>query len=379
MPSVVEKNSLNPFTPGAGGLPPYLAGREPEQRVLRRLFDRMHAGAPTNRLLIFYGPRGNGKTALLKWTLEQVEGDDGLDGTWLTPADIPVPEKVAERLHPKSWADRIAPENISVVGVSVGLRSSGEEPLLAAALEARAKVRPFVVFLDEAHTISAEVGHLLLNAAQTASGSAPFLLILAGTPDLEDQLSGIGASFWDRSNIRPLGRLDAEAATEAIRRPLASDGVEIEPATLDRIVRDSHGYPYFLQVWGEAVWERTVPTPEGRGRVTTAVLEEAAREFETTRDLYYRRRVNELDAGNLLPAAREVALAFCERAQLPLGGLREAVRRATGSGGGPEEKAAARALRHLGLVWQSGSTPTWEPGIPSLMDYILEHAPAPSA
>ena len=379
MPSVVEKNSLNPFTPGAGGLPPYLAGREPEQRVLRRLFDRMHAGAPTNRLLIFYGPRGNGKTALLKWTLEQVEGDDGLDGTWLTPADIPVPEKVAERLHPKSWADRIAPENISVVGVSVGLRSSGEEPLLAAALEARAKVRPFVVFLDEAHTISAEVGHLLLNAAQTAGRRSPFLLVLAGTPDLRDRLRGIGASFWSRGDIRPLGRLDAEAAADAIREPLAGADVEIEPEALDRIVRESHGYPFFVQIWGRVVWERANPSSDAGRCVTATVVEEAAPEFHAIRNRFYEDRFDELEERKLVAPAREVALAFRGRKQLTGTEFREAVRRGTAPGDGPDETAAVRVLKHLGLVWKSDGAPTWEPGIPSLMDYILEYAPAPTA
>ena len=378
LPSVVEKSSLNPFTPGTGRLPPYLAGREPEQRVLRGLFERLHVGSPINRPLIVYGPRGNGKTALLRWTREQVEAEERLEWIWLTPAEIPSRDELASQLQVDSWMRRLAPANLSVAGVGVGFRESDRPQRLAMALEARAKARPFVLFLDEAHTIGAEVGRLLLNAARTAGGSAPFLLILAGTPDLEDRLSGIGASFWNRADIRPLGRLDSRAAAEAIRRPLDSDGVEIEPAALDRIVRDSHGYPYFLQVWGEAVWERKVPSADGRRRVTTAVVEEATQEFEATRDRYYRTRFNELDAADLLPAAREVALALRGKEQLPHGGLREAVRRATGNGG-PDEQAAARALRHLGLVWQSDGAPVWEPGIPSLLDYILEYAPAPTA
>ena len=109
-----------------------------------------------------------------------------------------------------------------------------------------------------------------------------------------------------------------------------------------------------------------------------AVVDEAAPDFEMTRARYYRTRFDELKAAGLLPAAREVALALRGKEQLPHGGLGEAVRRATGNGG-PEEKDAARALRHLGFVWRSDGAPTWEPGIPSLMDYVLEYAPAPRA
>ena len=369
---------LNPFTPGTGGLPPYLAGRAPEQQVIRRLFERMRAGAPPNRPLIFYGPRGNGKTALLRWARQEVEADEGLDGTWLTPTDIAASGNLAKRLQSGSWMTRLAPQNISVAGVAVGLRPSEEQPLLPEVLEARAAARPFVLFLDEAHTISMEIGRLLLNAAQIATGSAPFLLILAGTPDLEDRLSGIGASFWDRGDIRPLGRLGAEAA-EAIRRPLADDGISIESEALERIVRESHGYPYFVQLWGEAVWERAVPAPDGGRRVTAAVAEAAAEEFESTKDRYYRRRYNELKAASLLPAAREVALAFRGNERLSDTALDDAVGRGAAAGNGPDAESAARTLRHLGLVWQSAGAPVWEPGIPSLMDFIREHAPAPTA
>ena len=378
MPRAIEMRVPNPFKPGTGGLPPYFAGRETERSLLLELFEDLRAGSPPARPVIFYGPRGNGKTALLKWARQKIEADGGLEGTWLTPDKIPTTERLASELLPDSWMERLAPTNISVAGVGVGFRESDRPRRLAVALEARAKAQPLVLFLDEAHMIDPEVGRLLLNAAQDATGSAPFLLVLAGTPDIEDGLRGIGASFWHRAEICPLGRLDSEAAAEAIRRPLADHEISIESEALERIVRESHGYPYFVQLWGRAVWKRAAPSPDGNRRVTAAVAEAAAGDFKTTQERYYWLRFNELDEADLLPAAREVALAFRGTELLPHGGLREAVRRATGKGVGPDEKAAARALRHLDLVWLSGSKRGWEPGIPSLMDFILEHAPVPT-
>ena len=164
---------------------------------------------------------------------------------------------------------------------------------------ARAKSKPLLVLLDEAHTLEPKVGQWLLNAAQVAGRRAPFLLVLAGTPDLRARLSEMEASFWNRAEQLPLGRLDETATAEAIRRPLAEDGIAVEEEALARMVRESHGYPFFVPLWGQAVW-----------------------------------------------------------------------RRVRGSAAG-----AAEALEHLGSVWQAGGTPSREPGIPSLMDYILEHAP----
>ena len=274
--------------------------------------------------------------------------------------------------------ERLAPTNISVAGVGVGFRESNRPRRLAAVLEARAKVRPFVLFLDEAHTISAEVGQLLLNAAQTASRRSPFLLVLAGTPDLPDRLRGIRASFWDRGDIRPLGRLDADAAAEAIRRPLATADVEIEPEALAGIVRESHGYPFFVQVWGKLIWERASPSADAGRRVTVAVVDDAASEVHAVENHYYDSRFDELEETGLLAPAREVALAFRGRNQVTRPELREAIRRGTAPVNGLDEKAAERKLKHLGLVWKSVGAPVWEPGIPSLMDYVLEYAPAPT-
>ena len=197
---------------------------------------------------------------------------------------------------------------------------------------ARAKSKPLLVLLDEAHTLEPKVGQWLLNAAQVAGRRAPFLLVLAGTPDLRARLSEMEASFWNRAEQLPLGRLDETATAEAIRRPLAEEGIAVEEEALARMVRESHGYPFFVPLWGQAVWRRVRGSAAGAVTVTAAFRDE-----------------------DPLSAA--------------------AFRGAVAPGGGGAE--AAEALEHLGFVWQAGGTPSWEPGIPSLMDYIVEHAPPP--
>ena len=212
-------------------------------------------------------------------------------------------------------------------------------------------------------------------AERRADRRAPFLLVLAGTPDLRARLSEMGASFWNRAKKLPLGRLDERAAGEAIRRPLADDGIGVEDEALAHIVRESHGYPFFVQLGGRAAWRRVRGAGGGAGPVTMAVVEEAAGEFEAERNDYYIDRYRELEERELLPAARAVAGAFPEEGRLSHAAFRRAVARS--GGGGPGIVEAAEALEHLGFVWQARGTLSWEPGIPSLMDFILEHAPPP--
>ena len=77
----------------------------------------------------------------------------------------------------------------------------------------------------------------------------------------------------------------------------------------------------------------------------------------------------------MLPAARAVAAAFRGEGLLSHAAFRRAIARS--GGGGPGIGEAAKALEHLGFVWQARGTLSWEPGIPSLMDCILENAPPP--
>lgn len=353
-------------------MPPHLAGREAEQKAFAKCFEFLRQGVPPARPVVLYGPRGNGKTALLHWVEQQVESDPVLDADWLTPSDLPDAGAVAPQLELTSWLQRLAPDSVSVAGVGASFPTREAPTRLAKALEARARARPFVLLFDEAHLVEPEVGRLLLNAAQVAGRRAPFLLVLAGTPDLRSRLSRIGASFWSRSKQVPLGRLNDAAAAEAIRLPLEREGIEVEDAALARIVEASHGYPYFLQVWGSAVWEEIHEAMDGDRRLNAAVVDAATGAFEADRHTYYLDRYEELRVRSLLPAARAVAAAFATAETITDPELDDALDEAA-TNDGPPRAEVEETLRHLGYIWRSGGVPRWEPGIPSLMDFILEY------
>ena len=372
----LEEVGAGPFRPGPGGFPPYLAGREREQGLFRGLLARLDRGEAPPSEVILYGPRGNGKTVLLEWIGEFASGSTGVDVEALTPSRFKSPTRLAELLLPAGWWKTLEPDEIGVRGITWRPGERSAVPAPAQVLALRAARKPLVVLLDEAHTLDPGVGRSLLNAAQKVRRSAPFLLVLAGTPNLRAHLSTMGASFWNRSRKLRIGRLDERAAAEAIREPLEAEDLVITDEALEHLVRDSHGYPFFVQLWGGAVWARAVV--ESRREIGAEDARACQAVFDEQRDDYYGDRHDELEKLRLLRPARAVAETFESRPALSGSELEAAIRRGLGEAAGDDEvDAAAQQFRHLGYIWRAGTRRLWEPGIPSLMDYILREVPAP--
>ena len=87
---------LDLFNPGSGLRPPVLAGREPQQRALAGLLRRVKKGTPPSEAVL-YGPRGNGKTVLLR----QFEDDcraAGVGVIALNSSQVPTAGKLGKQL-----------------------------------------------------------------------------------------------------------------------------------------------------------------------------------------------------------------------------------------------------------------------------------------
>ena len=365
-------NGLGPFRPGPGGMPPYLAGRETEQSLFRSLLAHLAAGEPPPSEVVLYGPRGNGKTVLLGWLRQEAASWPNIETVPLLPAGIPTPERLRELLSSTSGRDRLTPPEVAVAGLSF---RPGEDrpPSVEEILAARARKNPLLVVMDEAHTLDLEVGRALLQSSQEVGRRLPFLLVLAGTPDLESHLGAMGASFWNRARQLRIGRLDEAATAEAFRRPFGEARLPVGEEALARLVHESQGYPFFIQLLGEVAWAQAAT---GAGAVSPAVVEAALVEFEDRKGEYYRHRYRELRKQRLLPVANRVAEAFAAHPVLSESQLEQAVLTGLGAEDLDEADRAVRALTDLGYIWESRARPEWKPGIPSLMDYIRRFAPA---
>ena len=345
------------FTPGTGAAPPALTGREREQTVLTQCLADLLGGASPPHDVALMGPRGNGKTVLLNWFKRACRGRaTAVDVVALTPNDIPTREALIDVLAPPSGAVR-----------NLGTR-----------LTARCRRKPLVVLLDEAHTLDIEVGRTLLNTSQQIRDEAPFLLVLAGTPGLAAHLGAMNASFWSRLDEGRLGigLLSDAAARAALTEPLAAHGVGIDTDALHTVVEDSQRYPYFIQVWGRALWQRRLTADVTR---LTSAHADAARPHVAARVTdYYQDRYRELEARGLLPAAVATAPLFQAGADATASDHAIDAALATTGADAVARLAAREELNRLGYLWSPpGQLPpvVWVAGIPSLMTHVRHHAP----
>ena len=369
----------NPFVPGRGQMPPYLAGREHEQKALLSLLAYLKSGRGAPRDAVLCGPRGNGKTALLRWMLQEVEADGDIDAEWLTPSEASGLDELATGLVPPGRFDSLRPDAFSVhVGVGkLGWKLEGQRGALAPLLKARCLRRPLVAAIDESQTLPAEIGQVLLNASQTVCAEAPFLLVLAGTPGLQHHLNTMSATFWSRAEKLGIKRLDERAAAVALERPLAAQTPPIACSAdaLREAVAASQGYPYFVQLWGAALWETV--REQGASEVDEAAVTAAAPAVGESQSAYYQDRYQELEREELVNVAASVAGAFAGQGSLRHRALNDAIATALPKGrdGTTQVLQCRDRLNDLGYVWNPpGADDAWQPGIPSLMDYVKDQA-----
>ena len=364
------------FAPGDGAWPPMLAGREQEQILLNRCLAQLTEGQSPPHNVVLIGPRGNGKTALLNWFEHACqESPARLDVAPITAADIPNRSALLAELTPPVGIAKLLPRKVGIGALASAEWATTVTPKsLARRLIARCCRRPLAVLLDEAHTLDLEVGQVLLNASQQVRPKAPFLLVMAGTPGLLTHLGKMNASFWDRlgSGLLGIGRLSNAAAREALVAPLAVQSVKIDDEALDSVVDQSQRYAYFIQLWGEALWNQRLAT--GEARLTAAHAAAARPTVEARVTEYYQRRYRELEADGLLPAATAVVPLF-EAGMDATAKDQDIDAALAGTGLDAAGRLAAReALNGLGYIWcPPGQLQpvVWSAGIPSLMQFVL--------
>ncbi len=373
------------FTPGDGGIPPYLAGRKREQEYFRDCVEALKNRKPISRNMLVYGPRGNGKTALLSYLQKETSRKEGktLEIVWATPGKMKTPEQLINLLWgKKKFKDRLQKASGSVGGA---LGAAGIEIDLSSSLSAaedllseKCKHKPLILIIDEAHRLKPEIAEDLLNASQTVRREGnPFLLVLAGTPNLKSTLAKANASFWDRSELFPLGRLSPEEARDAIIVPLQETGVSFASGVVEEIVERTHCYPFFLQVHGDCLARRMQQS--GARTVSMDMLQEVEAETVSKRDAMYQIRFDEIKKAGLLTVAASIADAFIQGTQpyLHERTVEEAIRKGMADDGDPvtdrDIMGKLEQLSHLGYVWRIGGY-DYEPGIPSLMSFVQEYS-----
>lgn len=282
----VSSLGKNPYRPGTNLAPAYLAGREEALRDFERMLDASPE-IPANLRLT--GLRGVGKSVLLGEFEKRAEA-----AGWLTARHELQPRHNSEEaleslirsisdtaIRRCSLSTRVrdvasalvrtirwnAPDGLEF---SIDPQASSRTGGVAESLADATKVAldhsdsGFILLLDEAQVLfddhrAKRQEHPLSMLISAVSGlqstGAPIALVLCGLPTLQSNL--LRARTYSERMFRGerVDSLDTPNATAAFVRPLDTTPVSVDDDTIDAVLGEVDGYPYFIQLWGAELWD----------------------------------------------------------------------------------------------------------------------------
>ena len=276
----------NPYSPGAGRAPAALVGRDEQSRAWEVALDRLEAGR-TAQPMVLYGLRGVGKTVLLTDFYGQAVEQGWVATIIEAGAGKPLRATLGESLHEPltrlarpdaghllrralktalsfkvsydtagSWTFGLDLDDIGGGGADTGLIETDLMRLLGdLAQAAREDATGVAVLVDEAQDLTRDELVAICAVAHRAGQLGwPLLIALAGLPDLPRRLTEAKSYAERLFAYTSIERLPHELAMDALTAPAAVEGVTWERAAADYVVRETEGYPYFLQQFGQETW-----------------------------------------------------------------------------------------------------------------------------
>ena len=356
----------NPFQPGAGAPPPVLAGRERELSRGQGLLDVLESGRRPSRGLLFFGPRGNGKTALLGRIAEEARLR-GMRAEALPAACFADRNDLIRQLQERAGLAQARVTGVQAAGFGISGTPGTPTRDVTALLEAwiGAAKAPLVILLDEAHTVEPEGGRPFFAGVQEATlRSLPFVVLAAGTPDAPRRLRESGTFLERALEPAPVGRLDRAATLTALREPARQADLPFHDDAAALLAAESQDYPFFIQLLGSAAWDAA-------GSEADAITSETARDgIAAARGEvghFYSERFEEARARGVHRTLAPLAALISDAGgRLDDQALDTLVERQSAPGAPP----LLDTLKDLGVLWQTAPG-VWEMGIPSFGDHVL--------
>ncbi len=271
----------NPFRPGAGHKPPYLAGREVEKKEFRHLLKQ----SIITDNLILTGLRGVGKTVLLD-ELKSIALSENWQwvGTDLSESTSISETNLAHRLitdmsvmtssikvnefknQPIGFLSRESTEGIYLdYNVLMQIYDSANGLVIDKLKEVFLSVSPFfkatgkkgmIFAYDEAQNLADHAQKdqfplsLLLDLFQSLQRqNFTFMLVLSGLPTLFPKLVEARTYAERMFRVLFLKKLSKNESHQAIKKPIenANCPVSFSDIGIEIIYSNSKGYPYFIQ------------------------------------------------------------------------------------------------------------------------------------
>lgn len=281
--STLKEIPQNPFRPGVGTKPVYLAGRVREQEEFASALKQ----APLSSNIIITGLRGVGKSVLLD-QLKPIAikhgwlwaGNDWSETASVSEKDVAVRLLVdlssiispIISIESKDYAFGFtsSSNNLSrpvtyndLMGIYESTPGFASDKLKAvltwvANLLEHSPINGIVFAYDEAQNLSDHKERSqfplslvvdVFSSLQRKSGKCKILLVLTGLPTLLPKLNEARTYTERMFHTLLLDRLSDDEARSAIAKPIEITGstLTFAPKTIDRILNESRGYPFLIQ------------------------------------------------------------------------------------------------------------------------------------
>lgn len=285
----------NPYTPGAGFMPAYLAGREKLLEDAEKYLEAIEKGYP-QQSVVYFGLRGVGKTVLLN----AIEGI--ADNKNILYEHIEIKERKNQKSEQGYFEQEIAKNcrkflhamSIKESAKSLLKRAMGvlkgftvtynpEDGSLSAGLDtdnvteyigtgdlpsdmtdlmvalgkaANESGSTICFFIDEIQYMKEIEIEALVGAIHRCNQlRLPLMIFGAGLPKILKTM-GDAKSYTERLfRFEEVDALTKEAAEYAVREPAADENVCYTKKAMEKIIEITGRYPYFIQAFCSAIWE----------------------------------------------------------------------------------------------------------------------------
>lgn len=275
---------VNPYRPGAGLMPMYVAGRDEDIESVEEMFNALSMNIPTPSI-VFSGLRGVGKTVLINKLQSIAEEKD------IFCRHIEVEERndfIAQiatcsqaflrKVSTKEKFKHLIQKPLDAIKSLVvsfdvedstfslslqerelyksnSLTQSLTEVFVSIGETAYRTETPICFFIDEIQYMKQkELGSLIAALHRTNQLGYPVMIVGAGLPKIYKMLSE-EKSYSERLFVyKEIGSLTYEQSFKAIEEPVKKFGVSYTKEAINDIINITKGYPFFIQQFCQIVY-----------------------------------------------------------------------------------------------------------------------------
>lgn len=307
---------INPYRPGAGLMPMYLAGRDEDIYNVEQMFKAMKANIPTQSV-IFSGLRGVGKTVLINRLQKIAESKDIFCKHIEIEARNDFISQIAScsqaflrEVSAKEKFKNLIKKSLEAIK-SLKISFDPNENSFSLSVEDRELYQtnnltqsltdvftsigetayeanvPICFFIDEIQYMKAEeLGALIAALHRSNQLGYPLMIVGAGLPKIYKMLAD-KKTYAERLFVyQEIGSLNFEQAKKAIEEPARKFNVTYTQEAVNRIAEISKGYPFFIQQLCQIVYQET-PGSQITGTDVDLILEDF---FETLDNGFFKVR-----------------------------------------------------------------------------------------